>query len=106
MVKAEKELPLSISERAKEEVLAIMSGKSIPKGYGLRIGVRGGGCSGVSFIVGFDKPKEKDDVYNMGSFQLMIEKRHTIYVVGLEVDFVDTATERGFSFRHPEVEND
>jgi iron-sulfur cluster assembly protein len=105
MTKAAAELPITISERAKEEVLAIMAGKSIPKGYGLRIGVRGGGCSGVSYIVGFDKPKEKDDVYDLGTFQVMIEKRHTLYVVGLEVDFVDTATERGFSFRHPEIEN-
>jgi len=104
MTKSATELPIKITPRAKEEVLAIMSGKSIPKGYGLRIGVRGGGCSGVSFIVGFDKPKEKDDIYELGDFQVMIEKRHTLYLVGLEVDYVDTATERGFSFQHPESE--
>jgi len=105
MTKTAAELPIKISERAREEVQAIMSGKSIPKGYGLRIGVRGGGCSGVSFIVGFDKPKEKDDIYELGDFQVLIEKRHTLYLVGLQVNFVDTATERGFSFQHPDLEN-
>ena len=97
-------LPVYITERAREEVLTIIQLKKIPSGYALRIGVRGGGCSGTSFVIGFDKIKPGDDVFQTQGFDVVIEKRHTMYLIGLKVDFVDTHTERGFVFLHPEME--
>ncbi len=97
-------LPVVITDRAREEVVNILNNKNIPKGYGLRIGVRGGGCAGVSYVIGFDKPKNTDDVFSAGHFEVLIEKRNLMYLLGLKVDFVDSDTERGFLFTNPAEE--
>jgi len=94
--------PVSLTEKAIEEVKNIMSNKSIPEGYGLRIGVKGGsGCGGMGFMLGFDKPKEGDITYQVEDVNIHIEKRQTMYLVGLEVDFYDESDARGFTFVNP-----
>jgi iron-sulfur cluster assembly protein len=95
-------LPIVITDRAREEVVNILSNKNIPKGYGLRIGVRGGGCAGVTYVIGFDKAKNSDDVFSAGQFEVLIEKKHLMYLLGLKVDFVDSDIERGFLFTQQE----
>jgi iron-sulfur cluster assembly protein len=94
-------LPILITDRAMEEVFHILNTKNIPKNYGLRIGVRGGGCAGVSYVIGFDKVKPGDDVFQTLQFQVFIEKKHLMHLLGLKVDFVDSDIERGFLFTNP-----
>ena len=67
----------------------------------MRIGVKGGGCSGFSYVLGFDIQKEKDDVYEMDGFKVFMEKAHAIYLLGMEVDWVDGLNNRGFTFSNP-----
>jgi iron-sulfur cluster assembly protein len=74
-----------------------MEKKGIPADYGLRIGVRGGGC-GVSLIIGFDKKKDTDITYTVDDIPVYIDKRHTLYIIGKQVDFYDGADGRGFTF--------
>lgn len=90
--------PISISTRAAEEVKKIMQTKNIPEGYGLRLGIKGGGCGGVSLIIGFDKQKPTDLAYEVDGIQVYVEKKHTMYLIGKEVDFYDGADARGFMF--------
>ena len=100
--------PVTISSRAAEEIRKIMQTKNIPSGYGLRIGVKGGGgCGGVSLILGFDKIKETDLSYFFHDIPVYIDKKHTLYVIGKEVDFVESDQARGFTFIDPnqEIEN-
>jgi iron-sulfur cluster assembly protein len=97
-----KHVPVLITERAQEEVYHILLHKNIPAGYGLRIGVKGGGCAGFTYVIGFDKPGEKDDLYHTAHFEVLIEKKHLMHLLGLKVDFIDTDKERGFLFTHPE----
>jgi iron-sulfur cluster assembly protein len=76
-----------------------MQTKNIPSGYGLRIGVRGGhGCGGAQLIIGFDKQKESDLSYTVNDITIYVDKKHTMYVIGKEVDWVEGDTERGFTF--------
>lgn len=93
--------PVTLSEKAAQEVKAIMAGKNIPEGYGLRIGMKGGGCGGMSFVLGFDKPKENDLAYEVEGIPVFVEKRHTMYLLGMEVDFYEGADARGFMFINP-----
>ncbi|MEQ9375685.1 MAG: iron-sulfur cluster assembly accessory protein [Imperialibacter sp.] len=95
--------PVSISEKALGEIKEIIAKKKIPEGYGLRIGIRGAGCAGVSYMLGFDKKKEGDIEYSIAGISVFIEKRHTMYLIGLEVDFYDGADARGFSFVNPDL---
>jgi len=97
-------LPVLITDRARQEVAGIISLKKIPEGYGLRIGVKGGGCSGFTYVIGFDRPQPKDDRYQTGTFEVLIEKKHLMHLLGLKVDFVDTDSERGFLFTHPDTD--
>ncbi len=91
--------PVKLSARAAEEVKKIMQTKNIPVGYGLRIGVRGGsGCGGAQLFFGFDKKKDSDLAYTIDDVQVLVDKKHTLYVIGKEVDFYDGADARGFQF--------
>jgi iron-sulfur cluster assembly protein len=89
--------PVTIRAKAAEEIKKIMKTKSIPEGYGLRIGVRGAGC-GVSLIIGFDKQKETDKAYDIQGITVYVDKRHAMFIIGKEVDFHESADARGFFF--------
>ncbi|HYG18691.1 MAG TPA: iron-sulfur cluster biosynthesis family protein [Ohtaekwangia sp.] len=90
--------PVTISERAAEEIRKIMETKNIPADYGLRVGIRGGGCGGASMIIGFDKKKSTDLEYRIDDITVYVEKGHTMYVIGKQVDFVEGEAGRGFVF--------
>lgn len=67
----------------------------------LRIGVKGGGCSGLSYVLGFDKTSDKDNEYETDGVRLVIEKAHELYLAGMEVDWQNGLNNRGFSFSNP-----
>lgn len=89
--------PVSISAAAADEIREILTRKGIPKNYGLRIGVKGGGC-GVSFQLGFDQQKDGDIEYETEGIQVYIQKSQTMFLVGKKVDFYNEADGRGFAF--------
>jgi iron-sulfur cluster assembly protein len=89
--------PITISPKALEEIRKIMDKKSIPQDYGLRVGVRGSGC-GVSLIIGFDKKKETDLAYTISDIPVFVDKKHTLFLIGKEVDFYEGVEGRGFTF--------
>ena len=90
--------PIGLTARAAEEVLKIMQTKNIPSDYGLRVGIRGGGCGGVSLIIGFDKQKPTDLAYQDEGIDILIDKKHTMYLIGKQVDFYEGADAKGFMF--------
>lgn len=91
--------PVRLSIRAAEEVKKIMQTKNIPPGYGLRIGIRGGhGCGGAQLIIGFDKQKDSDLAYTVNDIPVYVDKKHTMYVIGKEVDWVEGDSGQGFTF--------
>ncbi len=90
-----------LSERASREIRKIMATKDIPEGYGLRVGVRGGGCSGMSYILGFDKQREHDAAYEIDGIVLYMDKRHGLYLMGTTIDYHDGLNARGFTFDNP-----
>jgi len=97
--------PIGLTPRALAEVKIIIQDKSVPENYGLRIGVQGGGCSGMSYLLGFDQAKEADEVYDLDGVQLIMDKKHAMYVLGMEVDFQDGLNARGFVFNNPQAKS-
>lgn len=93
--------PITLSARAIEEVRHIMLTKNIPAEYGLRVGIKGGGCGGVALLLGFDKKKETDLSFTIEDIPVYVDKKHTMYIIGKEVDFYDGAEARGFMFVDP-----
>lgn len=98
-------LPVTISPEALKEIKNIFISKNIPSGYGLRIGIKGAGCSGVSYVLGFDQKKENDDEFLHEGVPVFIEKKHTMYIIGLQVTFIDNTEERGFIFVNPDKQS-
>jgi iron-sulfur cluster assembly protein len=90
--------PITISERACREIQDIMARKGIPADYGLRVGIKGGGCGGMALMIGFDKKKDTDLIYDVNGITVYVEKKHTMYLIGKQVDFIDEADGRGFTF--------
>lgn len=91
------DLPVQITDKALKEIADIKENKKIPTDYGLRIGMKGSGCAG-SMIVGFDKKSEHDQVYELpNKVDLYIDKRHLMYLIGVNLDFYEGADARGFT---------
>lgn len=97
--------PISLTPRALEEVRNILIEKNVPAEYGLRVGVQGGGCSGMSYLLGFDKAKDQDETFDLDGVLLIMDKKHAMYVLGMEVDFQDGLNARGFVFNNPQAKS-
>lgn len=95
------ESPIKLTDNAIREIKQIIIDKQIPEEYGLRVGVKGGGCSGLSYVLGFDLQKENDNLYQIGDIRLVMEKSHGMYLAGMEIDFIEGLNNRGFSFNNP-----
>jgi len=93
--------PITITETALVQLKRLMEEKEVPQNYGLRIGVKGGGCSGFSYLLGFDEKKEKDEAYDIAGLTVYMEKSHGIYLLGMEIDWLEGLNNRGFVFNNP-----
>ena len=96
-----KELPLTITPEALAEVKHIMQNKNIPTDYALRIGIKGGGCGAMGFMLGFDHAHPTDDAFMAHEVSILIDRRHLMYVIGLTLSFENTSEARGFTFVKP-----
>jgi iron-sulfur cluster assembly protein len=95
------ETPINLTEGAITQLKKIMADQNVTDLHGLRVGVKGGGCSGFTYILGFDEKKEEDDEFEIGGFRVIMNKAHAIYLVGIEIDFLDGLQNRGFTFNNP-----
>jgi len=93
--------PITLSDGAVTQLKRLIAEKSVPEHYGLRIGVKGGGCSGFSYLLGFDEKTDKDEVFEINGITVYMEKAHGIYLLGMEVDWVEGLNNRGFTFNNP-----
>ena len=98
------DIPLNITDKAFQEIERIMKQKNIPGIYGLRIGIKGGGCAGISYLLGFDTPASDDQTFNFQGLQVHIAKKHIMYLFGLRLDFHEGSDARGFIFVNPDKE--
>jgi iron-sulfur cluster assembly protein len=94
-------IPVSLSESAVTEVRRLMSDPGFEAGQVLRIGVKGGGCSGLSYLLGFDKPEADDETYTIEGIPVVMKAAHGIYLWGMQVHFSDGLNARGFEFKNP-----
>ena len=95
------ESPISLTEGAVKQLKKIKTEQNVSDKHKLRVGVKGGGCAGFSYILGFDEQKDDDDVYQFNDIQILMNKAHAIYLVGIEIDFMDGLQNRGFTFNNP-----
>ncbi len=93
---------ITLTEKASSEVKKIMEANKIPETYGLRVGVKGGGCSGLSYSLGFDaEQRENDKVILKEGIRIFVDPKSLFYLSGTQLDFTDGLNGRGFVFNNP-----
>jgi iron-sulfur cluster assembly protein len=85
-------------------VLKLKVENNIPQTHGLRLGVKGGGCSGLSYVLGFDEhPKENDKVFVLQGVTVFVDPKSLFYIGGTVLDFSDGLNGKGFVFNNPQA---
>ena len=94
---------LDVTPNAVKRIRVILAkeGISLEEG-GLRLGVKGGGCSGMSYSVGFDAhPRERDNIFTFEDVRVFIDPKSFIYLQGMTLDYEETLIRQGFNFINP-----
>lgn len=94
---------VQVTERALARIRSAMEKEGIsPEQGGLRLGVQGGGCSGLSYNIRFDtQPRERDRVFTFGGVRVFVDPKSFIYLSGMILDYENTLIKQGFNFVNP-----
>jgi iron-sulfur cluster assembly protein len=93
---------ITVSENAKERAIMLMKQENRPIDSFIRVGVEGGGCSGLSYKLEFDDQiKEGDQVFTDKGIKIAVDKKSFLYLIGTELDYTGGLNGKGFTFINP-----
>jgi len=99
---AEEDDAINISYRAIDVINNVRKENNLNEEYYLRFGVRGGGCAGMIYSIGFDtEVSEIDRIYDVKDFKMIIDNRSLFYFMGVTLDYIDSPEGSGFIFSNP-----
>ncbi len=93
--------PVTLTATAINELKRLLIAEQVPESNGLRVGVKGGGCSGMTYILGFDKKEDTDEEFMIDGLRVFMNPSHQLYLFGMQVDYQDGLNARGFVFENP-----
>jgi iron-sulfur cluster assembly protein len=93
--------PVTFTSGAVKELLKLKDQQELSDDFGLRVGVEGGGCAGMNYVLGFDQKKDGDNEYLIEGVKVYMHKAHGMYLAGMQIDFQDGLNARGFVFNNP-----
>lgn len=93
--------PVTFTEGAIQELKKLMNAAEFDHAQVLRVGVKGGGCSGMSYLLGFDNKESDDEEYLINDIPVVMKPAHAIYLIGINIHFEDGLNARGFTFKNP-----
>lgn len=93
--------PVTFTEGAVKELKRLMNEDASAQGKALRVGVIGGGCSGMTYVLKFDERTEKDMDFEIEGIPCIIDPSHEMYLFGMTVEFEGGLNSRGFTFNNP-----
>jgi iron-sulfur cluster assembly protein len=95
---------IKVSESAKNQAVKLMQEENLADGF-IRVGVKGGGCSGLMYELKFDNGLGADDkVFEDNGIRIVVDKKSFLYLVGTELDFSGGLNGKGFVFRNPNAD--
>lgn len=95
---------INLTEKGAEKVHEFLAGQGeVSEGAGLRVGVRGGGCSGFQYQLAFDEQRDGDVVFESQGLKVLVDGPSLPYVDGSEIDYVDSLQGAGFQVNNPNV---
>jgi iron-sulfur cluster assembly protein len=93
---------ITVSENAKQRVLSLIKEGNYPENSFIRVGVEGGGCSGLSYKLDFDTiAKPEDQVFEDKGIKVAVDKKSFLYLIGTELDYSGGLNGKGFTFNNP-----
>lgn len=93
---------ITITEKAKEHVANLRAKEGYGEEYNIRVSVKGGGCSGLMYDLGFDnQTNESDQVFEDKGIKLFVDKKSLLYLLGTTLDYSDGLNGKGFQFINP-----
>jgi iron-sulfur cluster assembly protein len=94
---------LQVTEKALKRIRTVLAKEGISaEDGGLRLGVKGGGCSGLSYAVSFDtQPRERDRIFTFDGVRIFVDPKSFVYLHGMTVDYEETLMRQGFTFVNP-----
>ncbi len=97
---------IQITEKAIGKIRSAMAKEGVsPEQGGLRVGVQGGGCSGLSYNIRFDsQPRERDRIFQFGDVRVFVDPKSFIYLHGMTLDYNETLMQQGFVFVNPNAQ--
>lgn len=93
--------PVTLTAGAVAEIRKLMAADNFDNSQVLRVGVKGGGCSGMTYVLGFDQKTDNDMTFEVEGITCVMDKAHQIYLYGMLVDWQDGLNNRGFTFKNP-----
>ncbi len=93
--------PVKLTQHAIAEIKRLLNEDGFDTSKKLRIGVKGGGCSGLTYVLGFDDETPEDKTYEADGVEYIMNPSHGLYLHGMEVDWQDGLNSRGFTFSNP-----
>jgi iron-sulfur cluster assembly accessory protein len=93
--------PVTFTKSAVAEIKRLMKEEGFDKSQYLRVGVKGGGCSGMTYILGFEQKTDKDEIFEIEELPCIINPSHAIYLMGMEIEWEGGLNSRGFTFKNP-----
>jgi iron-sulfur cluster insertion protein len=97
--------PVTLTARAADKVKEIRVEEKIQDGYALRLKVLGGGCSGFAYDLYFDQPQDIDQAFECNGVKMLCDQMSLMYLIGTEIDFVESLQGSGFKFSNPNVKS-
>jgi iron-sulfur cluster assembly protein len=95
---------ITLTDKGAEKVREFLAGQAaVAESAGLRVGVRGGGCSGFQYALAFDEQRDEDSVFEDKGIRLLVDRASLPYVKGSIIDFVDGLQGAGFKVDNPNV---
>ncbi|MBK8089548.1 MAG: iron-sulfur cluster assembly accessory protein [Chitinophagaceae bacterium] len=91
--------PVSFTESAITEIKRLYTQQ--PQGKYLRVGAKGGGCSGLTYVLDFDTKDVNDELFETGGVQCIMDKGQGMYLLGMEINWDNGLNNRGFTFSNP-----
>ena len=93
--------PVTFTQNAINEIKRLMNEDGFDNSQFLRVGVKGGGCSGMTYVLGFDKKLDTDEQFDLEGVPCIMNPAHGIYLTGMEINWEGGLNSRGFTFKNP-----
>ena len=94
-------IPVTLSIGAIAEIKRLMEVDGFDTTQQLRVGVKGGGCSGMTYVLGLETKEDDDVLYSIEGIQVIMKNAHAIYLIGITIDYQNGLNNRGFTFNNP-----